>query len=664
MEPKPAVSDIIITVPAGTPADEISRIHAIFPDAGFQAPAAAASAEPPTIDDAFASAVVAARSFPGDLASAFTAAGGATLLLYMALAVLAGVVAEAVFRLTLGARGDRPDAGRTERLRDRLPRAARFVARRLVGLLVFAVVAVLVGRMLPLTAEGRVLGRAIIMAIIFARILYLFVVANAAPSTPGRRLMGFTDAEARVVQRAGLLVAIATGVVGALRGFVTMAVGTDPSGALARLILALVLGFATILFFMAIRRPLAGLIGRTLDSGGEVKSGWATRIARRTVTVYIALVVLDMMVKAFGALGLLGPQATSGSGSTVFLLVLAPLAVAGLRIVLGEMDESEKKPVILAGFALAEGAVIVGIASLLFFAWGIQPFGATEAKGLAALVPHVMEAAVIIVVGFAVWRAVLGVLGEAHGKGAAKEGATVEHGEIGGKGDRMDTILPILRGSSLVLIVLVTVFTALTSLGVNVAPLIASAGVLGLAIGFGAQTLVTDIISGLFYLYEDALRVGEYIETDAGGGAVERISLRSATLRHPRGAVITVPFSKMGTIRNNSRDWAVMKFSFRVPADTDVEMIRKLVKKIGAEMAEDPELKDKIIAPLKSQGAVGITGRSFEIGCKFTAVPGQQFGIRRHAFAMLQKALKEKGITLAGQDLDLSQLQQPPKPAA
>ncbi len=309
--------------------------------------------------------------------------------------------------------------------------------------------------------------------------------------------------------------------------------------------------------------------------------------------------------------------------------------------------------------------MIVGVASLLFTAWGISPFGETEATGLAALVPHLMEAAVIVVVGVAVWRAILGILGEAHDDAAKDDAAApVEHGEMGGGGgDRMDTILPILRGASLVLVILVTLFTALTSLGVNVAPLIASAGVLGLAIGFGAQTLVTDIISGLFYLYEDALRVGEYIETDAGGGAVERISLRSATLRHPRGAVITVPFSKMGTIRNNSRDWAVMKFSFRVPADTDVEMVRKLVKKVGEQMALDPELKDSIIAPLKSQGAVSITGRSYEIGCKFTAVPGKQFGIRRHAFAMLQKALKEKGVSLAGQDLDLSQLAQS-RPAA
>ncbi|WP_157961882.1 mechanosensitive ion channel family protein [Acuticoccus kandeliae] len=660
------MSDIIITVPAGTPTDEISRIHAIFPDASFVAPKAAA-ASPPSLDDAFVAAATAAKSFPAELASAFAAAGGPIVIVYMAIALVAGAIAECAVRLLamkgFGGGLPRRDLGR---LHDRVPRAARFLAKRLVALVVFLVVAVLVGRMLPLGEEGRHLARAVVMAIFFARILCLFVELNTAPNAPERRLMGLTDDEARVVHRAGLWLAVAVGIIGTLRGVITMAVGLEPSGALARLVLAVALGIVTIAFFAAVRAPLASLIGRALAGRGEAKGDWGTRLARRTITLYILFVVLDVTVKSLGALGLLGVAAASGAGSTVFLLVLAPLVVAGLRIWVEELDEHDKTPALLAGFALAEGAVIVGVAALLFAAWGIQPFGETEATGFAAVVPHVMEAAVVIVVGFAVWRAVLGILGEARPAGAhgAHGGGTAEHGEMGGAGDRMNTILPILRGSALTLIVLVTLFTALTSLGVNVAPLIASAGVLGLAIGFGAQTLVTDIISGLFYLYEDALRVGEFIETDSGSGAVERISLRSATLRHPRGAIVTVPFSKMGTIKNNSRDWAVMKFSFRVPADTDVEMVRKLVKKVGEEMAQDPDLKDKIIAPLKSQGAVSITGRSFEIGCKFTAVPGQQFTIRRTAFAMLQRALKEKGVSLAGQDLDVSQFGLAPRPPA
>jgi small-conductance mechanosensitive channel len=257
-----------------------------------------------------------------------------------------------------------------------------------------------------------------------------------------------------------------------------------------------------------------------------------------------------------------------------------------------------------------------------------------------------------VIVGLALWRAATAVLaGEAQ-----EEGDIDKLGEIGGEGDRMATVIPILRGFILAIIAVTTVLTALTALGVNVAPLLASAGVLGLAIGFGAQTLVTDVISGLFYLYEDAFRVGEYIETESGKGSVEKISLRSATLRHHRGAVITVPFSKMGTIQNHSRDWVVMKFTFSVPANTDVEMVRKLVKKVGLQMAEDPALEGKLLAPLKSQGAVGITGRNFDIGCKFMARPGEQWAIRRKAFAMLQEALNAKGVELAAPELNMAGL--------
>jgi small-conductance mechanosensitive channel len=195
---------------------------------------------------------------------------------------------------------------------------------------------------------------------------------------------------------------------------------------------------------------------------------------------------------------------------------------------------------------------------------------------------------------------------------------------------------------------------ALAAAGVNIGPLLAGAGVLGLAVGFGAQKLVADVISGLFYLYEDAFRMNEYIQTQSGKGVVENIGLRSVRLRHHRGPVFTIPFSDMGTIQNHSRDWVKIKFTFNVPVDTDVEMVRKLVKKVGVTLEQDPELEGKFLEPLKSQGAIAIAGRSFTIGCKFTSRPGQQFLIRRKAYAALQKALEEKGISLYMPQLTLN----------
>ena len=126
------------------------------------------------------------------------------------------------------------------------------------------------------------------------------------------------------------------------------------------------------------------------------------------------------------------------------------------------------------------------------------------------------------------------------------------------------------------------VLMALSALGVQIGPLIAGAGVIGVAIGFGSQTLVRDIISGMFYLLDDAFRVGEYIVSGTFRGTVEGFSLRSIRLRHHRGPLFTVPFGNLGAVQNLSRDWVIDKITFNVPFDTDVAKVKKIVKRVSA----------------------------------------------------------------------------------
>src|SRR5690606_10523701 len=116
----------------------------------------------------------------------------------------------------------------------------------------------------------------------------------------------------------------------------------------------------------------------------------------------------------------------------------------------------------------------------------------------------------------------------------------------------------------------------------EVGPLIAGAGIFGVAIGFGSQALVKDIVSGIFYLFDDAFRVGEYIQSGSYKGTVEGFSIRSIRLRHHRGPIYTVPFGSLGAVQNMSRDWVIDKFMVRLPFGTDVRLLKKLVKKIGA----------------------------------------------------------------------------------
>ena len=168
--------------------------------------------------------------------------------------------------------------------------------------------------------------------------------------------------------------------------------------------------------------------------------------------------------------------------------------------------------------------------------------------------------------------------------------------------DRIRTLLPIARNVLMIVIAVVAILMALSSLGVEIGPLIAGAGIVGVAIGFGAQTVVKDIISGVFYLLDDAFRVGEYIQSGSYKGTVESFSLRSVKLRHHRGSIFTVPFSDLGAIQNMSRDWVIDKITLTITYDSDVDMARKIVKKIGLELAQDPEFAAATLQPLKMQG--------------------------------------------------------------
>jgi len=184
----------------------------------------------------------------------------------------------------------------------------------------------------------------------------------------------------------------------------------------------------------------------------------------------------------------------------------------------------------------------------------------------------------------------------------------------------------------------------LVTIGVNVWPLITGLSVFGLAVGFGSQTLVKDVVSGLFFLIDDAFRFGEYIETSGAKGTVEKISIRSVSLRHQRGALATIPYGQIGKIQNYSRDWVIEKLMFRVAFDTDVELVRKLFKKIGQEIAQDPEVAEDLLEPFKSQGIAEVEDGTLVITAKFKAKAGKQTMIRRAVMVAVHRAFRENGI--------------------
>jgi moderate conductance mechanosensitive channel len=212
---------------------------------------------------------------------------------------------------------------------------------------------------------------------------------------------------------------------------------------------------------------------------------------------------------------------------------------------------------------------------------------------------------------------------------------------------RLRTLMPIVRITVGITILIVGSLVTLSELGVNITPLIAGASVLGLAVSFGSQSLVKDIVSGMFFLAEDAFRVGEYVDCSNVKGTVEGFSVRSLRMRHQNGQLHIVPFGQVAHITNFSRDWTTVKFNLSFNRGTDVELLRRTTKKIGLDMMAEPAFARELLAPLKMQGIVDIKDTALVIRFKFTARPRNPTLIQRTAIRRMYETFPEKGLEFA-----------------
>ena len=283
------------------------------------------------------------------------------------------------------------------------------------------------------------------------------------------------------------------------------------------------------------------------------------------------------------------------------------------------------------------------LAALLFFIvlglWGIDlPLGRIFAA-------EALQIILVLILGFVIWEFAKSRIDRKLKEEMPDSDEEMEEGGSGGS--RIGTLLLLLRKFIMAIMFVMVSLIILSNLGVNIGPLIAGAGVIGLAIGFGAQTLVKDIISGIFFLMDDAFRVGDFIESGGTKGMVEHISLRSLRLRNPRGPIHTIPFGGMGTVTNNSRDYIISKLDFRVRYDTDVNKVRKIIKTINQKIMADEEMGAVMLGKLKSQGVRELDDSAMVMRVKFKTIPGEQFVVRREVFRMIQEYFRESGIEFA-----------------
>jgi len=586
-------------------------------------------------------------------------------------------------------------------------RAGRVSFRAAVGLV--EIVAFVAGAILFLTIvasemdNAMMLWRQIIWFIVYVKIALLGVHLIVAPGKPAYRLVPVEDDVARSIWgwTLAITIALTLPVPEVVRDFgadqaTSLLVGLVFSAAFIALLVALVI---------RLRRYGAGLIAGAEAKPGSIRGGLA-----RIWWILAILYILLVWFLAIGRRAATGESSmVPGIGSLVLFSAI-PYIDMGLRWLVvhyfekedsetratdastttdsaasapaedspGEVNETsaasalaedspseviemptadtEPQPLTAVtepgyvAVALRYARVLLGLAVLVIFVrlWDIDLEAITAQLVSERFASALFDISLTVLLTWAVWGVIrisierkLGVEGGQADAGAGES----EAGGLGGT--RIETVLPLIRVFIQITLIVMAVMLSLSALGVDIGPLIAGAGVIGIAVGFGAQTLVRDIVSGLFFLLDDAFRVGEYVDIEGTKGTVEHISVRSFQLRHHNGPVHTIPYGEIKHLTNYSRDWAIMKFEIRVPFETDIEVVRKIIKRVGIEMLDDPVYGMNMLEPLKSQGVNRMDDSALIIRCKFTAVPGQQFLIRREAFTCIQRAFEESGIHFA-----------------
>ena len=281
-----------------------------------------------------------------------------------------------------------------------------------------------------------------------------------------------------------------------------------------------------------------------------------------------------------------GPTALwSGMGSLV--LILMAVAMLGLTRTSGRgspEEESASRTPWASTLRRALQIMVITVFALAFAAvWDIDLFGRANLHLGESAARGVMTVAVTAVLAYLTWEVIRTALAQSALRppraGIAQSDTSAEAAAT-----RLQTFAPVLRNFLFVVVITVAMLVCLAALGINITPLLAGAGVIGIALGFGAQTLVRDVISGVLFLAEDAFRIGEYISIGNTRGTVEGIAIRSLKLRHHRGPVHTVPFGEIKQLTNYSRDWIIMKLEFLLAFDTDLRKVKSLVKQIEKEL--------------------------------------------------------------------------------
>lgn len=211
---------------------------------------------------------------------------------------------------------------------------------------------------------------------------------------------------------------------------------------------------------------------------------------------------------------------------------------------------------------------------------------------------------------------------------------------------RIDTLSMVVSYIITILIISITAVEILHELGISIAPVLAAAGVVGLAIGFGAQSLVKDYFNGFFLLLENQIRKGDVVQISDKSGLVEEVTLRYIKMRDYEGSVHYVPNGIITTVTNMSRGFAYAVIDVGVAYKEELSKVISVMEKVGTSMLEDAQFQNKILDNLEMAGVDNLADSAVIIRCRFKVAPLEQWGVRREYLKRIKAAFDQNNIEI------------------
>ncbi len=574
------------------------------------------------------------------------------LLIKLGVALGIGIAIETLVRMLL-ARPQR--AVVTWKVNSYLMRIPTLGTKILLDIIPIAVFAAAAYATLPLTQPSpkvNVVALVIINAFVIARIILALLRMIFVPASKTLRIIPISGETANYLFIWARRITY-IGIFGYFLAEASLLLGLPTAGHIGLLrLLGLVLAGMIFVFIYQNKHDVANLIEGDHGEGESAQFGKArttlANIWHLVASLYVAIV---FGVWAFGLLG--GFQfLLKATITTVVIFFAARYAALAIRKGV-EKGFSINKGVKLRFPTLEERAnryvpvlqkilkiiLYIIVTTMLLQTWGIDIVGLLGTPTGKIITNSFLSIFSTLIIALIFWEIVNSTI-ERFLSETDRDGNTVE------RSARALTLLPLLKNIILIFLITTVILTILSEIGVNIAPFLAGAGVVGLAVGFGSQTLVKDIITGAFILFENTISVGDVVALGSHSGRVEKITIRSIQLRDLSANVHTIPFSSVDTVTNKTKGYSYAVFEVGVGYGENTDRVTEVLRQIGAKMQEEADLNSLILEPLEVLGVDNFGDSAVVIKARLKTVASKQWALGREFNRRMKIEFDKQGIEI------------------